>query len=262
MDSGVATRPIADFDAVSRPADALRLPVRRDDGAGVRGGQGRRRSASRTPKARTSACCAPRRSAVDEGLARPVLVGRTDIIASRIQKLGLRLDARQGLRRRQHPRRPAWAIDKVTADLREFQLHTAIAAVMELVNDAYRVKDRLYADPEGRETVRFATATAASLIFPFAPHLGAEIYEALEGRKVWEDAWPEADLALLDSDTFTLVVQVNGKRRDQLEVASGTPEAEVIALARAAENVGRFVDGHEVVKEIYVPGKLVNLVVV
>ena len=105
---------------------------------------------------------------------------------------------------------------------------------MELVNEAYRVKDRLYADPEGRETVRFATATAASLIFPFAPHLGAEIYEALEGRKVWEDPWPEADLALLDSDTFTLVVQVNGKRRDQLEVAAGTPEAEVVALARAA----------------------------
>ena len=99
------------------------------------------------------------------------------------------------------------------------------------------------------------------MIFPFAPHLGAEVYEALEGTRVWEEEWPVADPALLESDTFTLVVQVNGKRRDQLEVAAGTPEAEVVALARASENVGRYVDGHEVVKEIYVPGKLVNLVI-
>ena len=154
-----------------------------------------------------------------------------------------------------------WAIEKVTNDLREFQLHTAIAAVMELVNEAYRVKDALYADPAGRETVRFATATAASLIFPFAPHLGAEVYEALAGRRVWEEPWPEADRALLESDTFTLVVQVNGKRRDELEVAVGTPEAEVVELARASDNVGRYIDGHDVVKEIYVPGKLVNLVI-
>ena len=80
-------------------------------------------------------------------------------------------------------RKAHWAIDKVTRDFeRGFQFHTAIAAVMELVNDAYRLKDGLYGDPAGEAALRFATATAASLIFPFAPHLGAEVYEALDGR--------------------------------------------------------------------------------
>ncbi len=76
-----------------------------------------------------------------------------------------------------------WAIDKATRDFqRGFQFNTAIAAVMELVNEAYRVKDGLYADAAGAAIVRFATATAASLIFPFAPHLGAEVWERLQRR--------------------------------------------------------------------------------
>src|SRR6185436_4412727 len=108
-----------------------------------------------------------------------------------------------------------WAIDKVTRDFeRGFQFNTAIAATMELVNDAYRLKEELYATPDGQAAVRFATATAASLVFPFAPHLGAEIWERLQGGRVWEQPWPEADPALLTSDTVTLVVQVNGKLRD------------------------------------------------
>ncbi len=154
-----------------------------------------------------------------------------------------------------------WAIDKVTRDMREFQLHTAIAAVMELVNDAYRLKDGLFGDPMGEATLRFATATAASLIFLFAPHLGSEVYSALTGDRVWEQPWPEADPALLESDTFTLVVQVNGRRRDQIEAAAEASEAELLELARASENIRRHIDGKQVVKEIVVPGKLINLVV-
>ncbi len=155
-----------------------------------------------------------------------------------------------------------WAIDKTTHDIEGgFQFHTAIAAVMELVNDAYRLKDALYGDPVGEATLRFATATAASLIFPFAPHLGTEVYEALTGERVWEQPWPEPDPALLVRETFTLVVQVNGKRRDQIVAASGASEAEVLELARGSENVRRHLDGMEVVKEVVVPGKLVNFVV-
>jgi leucyl-tRNA synthetase len=154
-----------------------------------------------------------------------------------------------------------WAIDKATRDIEAFQFHTAISAVMELVNDAYRLKDGLYGDPAGEATLRLATGTAASLIFPFAPHLGSETYETLTGERVWELPWPEADPALLRHDTYTLVVQVNGKRRDQIEVAEGTPEAELIELARGSENVRRHLDGREIAKEIVVPGKLVNLVV-
>jgi leucyl-tRNA synthetase len=155
-----------------------------------------------------------------------------------------------------------WAIDKVTRDFRRgFQFNTAIAAVMELVNEAYRVKDALCGEPAGAAAVRFATASAASLIFPFAPHLGAEVWERLHGDRVWERPWPQADPALLASDTVTLVVQVNGKLRDRIEAPADAPEAELLALARASEKVRRHLDGRQVVKEVVVPGKLVNLVV-
>jgi leucyl-tRNA synthetase len=159
-------------------------------------------------------------------------------------------------------RKTHWAIDRVTHDIEDgFQFHTAISAVMELVNDAYRLKGELYGDPGGEAALRFATATAASLIFPFAPHLGAEAYEALTGDRVWETPWPDPDPALLERDTFTLVVQVNGKLRDQLEVGAGASKEQLLELARASENVRRHLDGKQVVKEIVVPGKLVNLVV-
>jgi leucyl-tRNA synthetase len=155
-----------------------------------------------------------------------------------------------------------WAIDKATRDFnRDFQFNTAISAVMELVNDAYRLKDGLYGSPEGGAAVRFATATAASLIFPFAPHLGSEIYERLTGQRVWEQPWPAADPDLLVSDTVTLVVQVNGKLRDRIEAPAEASKEELLALARASEKVGRHLDGQQIVKEIVVPGKLVNLVV-
>jgi len=155
-----------------------------------------------------------------------------------------------------------WAIDKATRDFaRGFQFNTVISAVMELVNEAYRLKDGLYGDPAGARAVRFATATAASLIFPFAPHLGSEIYERLAGKRVWELPWPEADPDLLSSDTVTLIVQVNGKLRDRIEAPADAPKEDLLALARASEKVDKHLDGKEVVKEIVVPGKLVNLVV-
>ncbi len=155
-----------------------------------------------------------------------------------------------------------WAIDKVTRDIeRGFQFNTAIAAVMELVNEAYRLKDGLYGHPAGDAALRFATATAGSLLFPFAPHLGAEVYEAVEGSRVWEDPWPKPDPTMLESDTFTLVVQVNGKLRARVEAAVDAPEDELVRLALGTEAVKRHLDGKEIVKEVVVPGKLVNLVV-
>ena len=155
-----------------------------------------------------------------------------------------------------------WAIEKATRDFeRGFQFNTAISAVMEGVNDAYRLKGGLYGEAPGEAALRFATVTAASLIFPFAPHLGSEIYERLAGGRVWEQPWPEADPLLLASDTVTLVVQVNGKLRDRIEAAADAPREELLRLARESEKVARHLDGKEVVKEVVVPGKLVNLVV-
>jgi leucyl-tRNA synthetase len=159
-------------------------------------------------------------------------------------------------------RKAHWSIDKVTRDIeRDFGFNTAIAAVMELVNEAYRVKDDLYGDAAGESALRFATATAASILFPFAPHLGCDVYDAMTGRRVWEDPWPKADPELLASDIFTLVVQVNGKRRAGVEAPADASREELVELARANAAVQRHIDGKEVVKEVVVPGKLVNLVV-
>ena len=159
-------------------------------------------------------------------------------------------------------RKAHWSIDKVTRDIeRDFGFNTAIAAVMELVNEAYRVKDDLYGDAAGESALRFATATAASILFPFAPHLGCDVYDAMTGRRVWEDPWPQADPELLASDIFTLVVQVNGKRRAGVEAPADASREKLVELARANAAVQRHIDGKEVVKEVVVPGKLVNLVV-
>ncbi len=155
-----------------------------------------------------------------------------------------------------------WAIDKVSRDFeRGFQFNTAIAAVMELVNEAYRLKDGLYGEPDGDAAVRFATATAASLIFPFAPHLGSEIFERLAGERAWERPWPQADPEMLLSDSITVVVQVNGKLRDRIEVGAAAPREQVLELARASEKVQSYFVDKDVTKEIFVPGKLVNFVV-
>lgn len=153
-------------------------------------------------------------------------------------------------------RKAAWAIDKVTADLSgRFAFNTAIAAVMELTNEASRLRDE--AAPDVR---RFALATAASLLFPFAPHTAADAYERLTGRRVWEERWPDADPALLERDVVQIVCQVNGKVRDRVQAAAGASQDELLALCRAAPNVQAHLDGKQIVKEIVVPGKLVNVV--
>jgi leucyl-tRNA synthetase len=155
-------------------------------------------------------------------------------------------------------RKAHWAIDKVTSDLSgRFAFNTAIAAIMELTNEVSRARER-GGDPQA---IRFAVATAASLLFPFAPHVAADAFHRLTGRRVWEDAWPAADPAMLERDTYELVCQVNGKVRDRVQVPTGATPDELKALARQAPNVVAHVDGHDVVKEIVVPGKLVNLVV-
>jgi leucyl-tRNA synthetase len=153
-------------------------------------------------------------------------------------------------------RKAHWAIDKVTNDMAgRFAFNTAIAAVMELVNECYRRRNAVQS-----ATLHFATATAASLIFPFAPHCGAEVYEALTGERVWEQPWPDADPALLERDTVELVVQVNGKLRDRVQAPAAASREELEALARTPRLEAQ-VDGKEVVKVVVVPGKLVNFVV-
>ena len=159
-------------------------------------------------------------------------------------------------------RKTHWAIDKVTTDLRDrFAFNTAIAAVIELVNDAYRHKDELAATPAAAAQLRFAVATAGSLIFPFAPHLGSEVYELLTGARVWEQPWPEADPGLLTSETFELIVQVNGKLRDRVAAPANASREDQERLALGSEKVAAQLNGGEIVKTVVVPGRLVNFVV-
>jgi leucyl-tRNA synthetase len=153
-------------------------------------------------------------------------------------------------------RKSHWAIDKVSGDLRRFAFNTAIAAVMELLNECSRLREEVSVDSQ-----RFALATAASLLFGFAPHVSAEVYELLTGERVWEQPWPRAEEEMLERDSYELVCQVNGRLRDRVQAAADASPEELKELCHAAPNVRAHVDGREIVKEIVVPGKLVNLVV-
>jgi leucyl-tRNA synthetase len=142
----------------------------------------------------------------------------------------------------------------VTDDIgRRFVLNTPISAVMELVNEISRAPE----DP----AARFAAETAVSLIQPYAPHIAEELWERLGHERLWEHPWPTADPALLEEDTFELVVQVNGKVRDRLQVPSDLPDEELVARAKESPKVQAHVDGGEIRQTIVVPRKLVNLVV-
>ena len=128
---------------------------------------------------------------------------------------------------------------------------------MELVNEIYGVKD----DPGEAAAVRFATETAVSLIQPYAPHVAEELWGRLGHERLWEQPWPEADAALLERETFVLVVQVNGRVRDRVEVASVLEEDELVAAAKELPRVKQHLDGKEIRRAVVVPGKLVNFVV-
>ncbi len=100
------------------------------------------------------------------------------------------------------------------------------------------------------------------LVAPMAPHIAEEVWELLgHGETVLDAAWPAWDEELAADEVVTVVVQVNGKLRDRLEVPVDAEKDGVLAQARAADNTARFLEGKQVVKEIYVPGKLVNFVV-
>ncbi len=154
-------------------------------------------------------------------------------------------------------RKAHWAIDKVTNDMSgRFAFNTAIAAVMELVNECYARREAVDV-----ATLRFATATAASLIFPFAPHTASDVYERLTGVRVWEEPWPAADPALLARDEVEIALQINGKLRDRMPAPAGADREQLESLARERPRVQDYIDGKDVVRVIVVPSKLVNFVV-
>ncbi len=164
-------------------------------------------------------------------------------------------DAQRTLRRQIHA-----TILKVSDDVgRRHTFNTAIAAVMELVNNLGRFKDDSDA---GRAVVREGLEATVRLLAPIVPHICQALWQALGHQQAVIDAhWPVADESALKRDSLQLVVQVNGKLRGKISVASGAEGDEVKAIALADSNVSRFIDGKTVRKVILVPGKLVNIVI-
>lgn len=167
-------------------------------------------------------------------------------------------EAQRALRRKSHQ-----TILKVGADFEEMAFNTAIAAIMELANELGRFADAMDgADAGDRAVFSEGVRTLVALLAPIAPHICDELWARLGLQPtLFECPWPQADAALAAEESMTIVVQVNGKVRDSLEVPVGTEMDRVVELARAREKVSRYLAGQEIAKTITVPGKLVNFVV-
>ncbi|MGH3144536.1 MAG: leucine--tRNA ligase [Rubrobacter sp.] len=154
-------------------------------------------------------------------------------------------------------RRTNQLVKKITGDLEAFRFNTAIAALMEHTNYLLAVSGKVE-DEEWSDALR----TFVTVLSPFAPHHAEELWSALgEPYSVHERAWPGYDEALIQADEITLVVQVNGKLRDRIEAPADVSEETAKELALASERVRPHVEGRDIRKSVYVPGRLVNLVV-
>lgn len=142
-------------------------------------------------------------------------------------------------------------IKKVGEDIEGFQFNTAVAALMEFVNLSYKNG----CDKESKKVL-------VRLISPLAPHLAEECWDMLgEKFSVMNAGWPSFDETFVSDDKVTIGVQVNGKLRGEVEVSVDAEKEEVLSTARDLENIKKYLDEGDVVKEIYVPGKIVGFVV-
>jgi leucyl-tRNA synthetase len=152
------------------------------------------------------------------------------------------------------------AIARVTGDYTDLRCNTALAGLMELVNSLNKVREEA---PENIRDPRFlqATETLLVLLAPMAPHITEELWHQLGHQgSIHSQPWPEYDPALTVDEVVTVVVQVNGKVRDKLEVAPDIAEEAVRALALASPKVQAALAGRDLKKFVYVPGRLANVV--
>ena len=151
-------------------------------------------------------------------------------------------------------------IKKVSQDLHRMEFNTAIAAMMSLVNDLYKVKAE---EPISHSAGwRFAMETLTQLLAPLAPHITEEVWQNLgHESSVHISSWPQWDEKLVVEEVITIAVQINGKVRSEIVVEADISEQEAVRLAKDDEKVKNYIKNHEIKKAIYVPGRLVSLVI-
>ena len=145
----------------------------------------------------------------------------------------------------------------MTEDLEGFHFNTAIAALMEFVNYMYKVRDEQAGATPWREAVR----SLVLLLAPMTPHIAEELWASMgESYSIHQQGWPSYDATLARAELVTLVLQVDGKVRDRIQVPSGLTDAKAKEMALDNEKVRRFMDGRQVADIVVVPGRLVNVV--
>jgi leucyl-tRNA synthetase len=151
-------------------------------------------------------------------------------------------------------------VKKVTKDLEKLGFNTAIAAMMSLVNELYKFKTE---EPITHSAGwRFALETLTQLLAPFAPHITEEVWQNLgHESSVHISTWPQWDEKLVAEEVITIAIQVNGRVRSEIVVETDISEEEAIAAAKADEKILSHIEGKTIKKAIYVPGRLVSLVV-
>ena len=149
-------------------------------------------------------------------------------------------------------------IKKVTEDVRDrFMFNTAISSIMELVNALYAFQDKELTPGLARETA----SALVRMLAPFAPHITAELWAELFDGNVHAQTWPQYDAAALVQDEVEIVLQINGKVRDRVKVATGLDRAALEQIAAELPRAKELTAGKTIVKVVCVPGKLVNIVV-
>lgn len=151
-------------------------------------------------------------------------------------------------------------IAKVSDDFgRRQTFNTAIAAVMELLNEVGKSADRQ--TPNGLAVEREALETAVLVLSPIVPHICSTLWQELgHGDNLLDASWPQADNSALIKSTIQMAIQVNGKLRAQIDVPAEAKKEDIEQMARDHENVQRFTEGQTIRKVIVVPNKLVNIV--
>lgn len=150
-------------------------------------------------------------------------------------------------------------IKKVTEDIYGAQFNTAVSTLMEHLNNLTKLKTAGF----DRRLWQAVLSSLCQLLAPFAPHIASELYSQLNGEdcRLEQVAWPVYDEQYLATDTVKVAVQVNGKLRGELEVAKQIAAEQVEEMALQLDNVQRFTKDKKIIKRIYIPGKILNLVV-